>query len=207
MKRYFKSVLICLTMAVMMGAGILIGATGSLDIPIPYSTATNGDIVYISVSGTVQKLTNLASTTLGSLLYSGGAGSAPAFLTPGANGTVLSGSSTTTAPTYAAKNTWREVTQHNFATLAASWTLTDDEALCYLLTTTNANGSATIRLPSTGGKKFFIRNGSGQNNVLLPAGNGSGITLATAKAIEVIYDTASSEYLPCSTFIVSPHTP
>jgi len=121
-------------------------------------------------------------------------------LDAGATGTVLQSAGLLTAPAYVAKNTMREATIHNFATAAASWTLSSDEALCYYLASTNASGSATIRLPTTGGKVFFFRNGSGQNNVLAPGD----LTIATATAVEVIYATDLTAYIKRGTVVVAP---
>ncbi len=123
------------------------------------------------------------AATTGGIPY-GSATNTYAELAAGANGTVLQAAGATTAPAYIAKNIMR-IASHNFATLAASWTLSADDALCYYLLLTNANAACTIRAPETTGLTFIIRNDCGSNATILGT---SGITVATAKTAHVYHD-------------------
>lgn len=101
-------------------------------------------------------------------------------LNAAANGKVLQAAGAATAPAYVAKNIMR-VASHNFATTATKWTLSSDEALCFFLIASNANGAATIDAPDVAGTMFVLRNGSGQSLTLMKSG-GTGIAVANAKS-------------------------
>ena len=112
--------------------------------------------------------------------------------TIGSSGTVAESNGTTES--YVAKNTYREATIHNFATLAVSWTLSTDEALCLYLSGTNANAACTINGPATGGKVFFFRNGTGQA-VQFKSSAGTGVSITNAKSAWLLYSTANADYI------------
>jgi hypothetical protein len=102
-------------------------------------------------------LTNLASTTVGSLVIAGGAGTAPTYIAPGANGAVLQGSGITTAPAYIAKNIGRIATV-DFLNTRTTQTLSADQMLCKMLIVQSGGDTAVIVAPDVTGTEFIIRN-------------------------------------------------
>jgi hypothetical protein len=123
-------------------------------------------------------------------------------LTIGLQGKVME--STGTIPSYVAKNIYRQAAIHNFATAAASWTLSADELLCLMHATTNATGAAcTIQAAGTAGMVLFFRNGSGQNNTV-HSGSGTGVLISTATAIKLVYDGVLSDWVKMGTAVAQP---
>jgi hypothetical protein len=100
-------------------------------------------------------------------------------LNAGAQGTVIQSVGAKTAPVYTAKNILR-VTSHDFGGAATAWTLSADEALCFYLIVTNANGAADIIAPHIEGTTYCLRNASGQAITLKKSG-GTGIAVANGK--------------------------
>ncbi len=153
-------------------------------------------VVFLEASATWRHIVN-PGLTVGDIIYADRKDRLT-NLNAGLNGKVLQAAGAETAPAYVAKNIMRRATIHNFATAAASWTLSADELLCEYLATTNANGAATIQATGSDGLTFVFRNGSGQNNTF-HSGAGTGVTVATGVTAKIYYDSTIGDYLRIST--------
>ena len=75
----------------------------------------------------------------------------------------------------------------DFQAAATAWTLTANEAKASVLTCTNAGGAASIIAPARDGKKYIIKNLSGQN-ITIKTATSTGVVVANGKKVTVFYN-------------------
>jgi len=121
-------------------------------------------------------------------------------LNAGSSGEVLQAAGASTAPSYVAKNTYRQATIHNFATTVGSWQVSADELLCLMLASTNATGVNTVQVTATTGKILVYRNGSGYASTV-HSSSGTGISVATGTAVMLIYDGILGDWIKLATMV------
>ena len=78
------------------------------------------------------------------------------------------------------------VISHDYAAAAVAWTLTANEGKADILFCTNAGGAANIIAPAIDGKRYIIKNTSGQTLTLKTASS-TGITILNGKTATCIY--------------------
>ncbi len=139
-------------------------------------TIPSGSNITVSSGGTFTGTgtATLASPVLTTPSITGGTQSSPTITTP-----------TITSPdiTFGAMSTQHDYTAH------ADWTLSTAEAKYVLLITSSgdATSSNIVVYPSpSNGKLYIVRNGSQQNNVIKASG-GTGVTIASSKTAAVIF--------------------
>lgn len=79
------------------------------------------------------------------------------------------------------------VASHDYDGAAADWVLTNSESKCFLLTVSNAGGSANIIAPDAPGVMYAISNASGQT-VTIKISGGTGVAITNAKTVLVIHN-------------------